>query len=335
MQKVQAYGAHEQGAALTPFNYELPDLGSDQVDIKVESCGICHSDLSVLDNEWGISSYPAVAGHEVIGIVTARGSNATTVEVGQRVGLGWFSKSCMHCRYCMGGDHNLCQTVEATILGRFGGFADVVRCNVEWAIPLPAELDAASAGPLFCAGITVFNAIVQSGIRPTQRVGVIGIGGLGHLALQFLTKWGCEVTAFTSSVEKGNEAKHFGAHYVVNSRDSAAMEGLVGKYDFILNTTNANLDWAAYINALAPKGRLHTVGAVPDPIPVPVFPILLGQKSVGASPLGSPATIQDMLSFCARHKIAPTIEPFPMAEINKAIERLRSGKARYRVVLTR
>lgn len=333
MVSVHAYAAHKKGGELVSHEYKLGALGVDQVDVKVSSCGICHSDLAMIDNEWGMSNYPVVPGHEVIGTVVAMGNHVKHLKVGQYVGLGWFSGSCMHCRYCMGGDHNLCDTAEQTIIGRAGGFADHVRCNAEWAIPLPKGINEKDAGPLFCGGITVFNPVVQYDIRPTHRVGVIGIGGLGHLALQFLNKWGCEVTAFSSTPGKEAEAKRMGAHYVVNSKDSKAMKTLAGKFDFILNTTNANLDWPSYLEALGTRGRLHTVGAVPDPIPVAAFSLIPKQRSISGSPLGSPATIQDMLEFCARHKIAPVTEHFAMKDVNKALVHLRSGKARYRVVL--
>jgi alcohol/geraniol dehydrogenase (NADP+) len=333
MTTVHAYAAQEKGGQLSPFEYTLGEIGSDQVDIEVESCGICHSDLAMIDDEWGMSQFPIVPGHEVVGTIVAAGSHVKNVKVGQRVGLGWYSGSCMHCHNCLSGDHNLCATAEQTIVGRHGGFADIVRCNSEWAIPLPETLDARNAGPLFCGGITVFNPIVQFDVRPTHRVGVIGIGGLGHLALQFLNKWGCEVTAFSSSPGKEPEAKRMGAHDVVNSKDSKAMQSMTGRYDFILNTTNANLDWPSYLNALAPRGRLHTVGVMSDPIPVHAFTLIVGQRSLSGTPLGSPATIQDMLSFCARHHILPVTEHFAMKDVNKALDHLRAGQARYRIIL--
>ncbi|WED42367.1 NADPH-dependent aldehyde reductase Ahr [Legionella cardiaca] len=333
MTKVQAYAVREKSGQLSSFDYTLGELGPEQVDIKVESCGICHSDLAMIDNEWGFSNYPIVPGHEVVGTVIATGEHVKNLKMGQRVGLGWFSGSCMYCHNCLHGDHNLCLTAEQTIVGRHGGFANLVRCNSLWAIALPDNLDANNAGPLLCGGITVFNPIVQLDIRPTQRVGVIGIGGLGHMALQFLNKWGCEVTAFSSTAAKEAEAKRMGAHYVVNSNDSKAFKKLSGRFDLILNTANANLDWPAYINMLAPRGRLHTVGAVPDPIPAPAFPLILSQRSISGSPLGSPATIQEMLEFCVRHNIEPLTEHFAMRDVNKALDHLRAGKARYRVVL--
>jgi len=274
-----------------------------------------------------------VAGHEAVGTIVAAGDRVKRVKVGDRVGVGWFSGSCMACPQCLAGDHNLCATAEQTIVGRFGAFADRVRCHWLWATPLPPALDPVKAGPLFCGGITVFNPIIQCGVQPTQRVGVIGIGGLGHMALQFLNKWGCEVLAFTSSDSKRQDALKFGAHDTVNSRDSAQMQKLAGALDFILVTANVTLDWPVIINALAPKGRLHLVGAVLEPIPVAAFSLISGQKAVSGSPLGSPSTTAKMLEFCARHGIAPVIEQFPMSRVNEALEHLRAGKARYRIVL--
>lgn len=330
---INAYAAGEPGAALEPFSYDPGPLGEGQVEIRVESCGICHSDLSMLDNEWGMTVYPFVPGHEIVGTVEAVGAGVTRVAVGDRVGLGWYSGSCMQCPACMSGDHNLCASAEQTIVGRHGGFADRVRCSQEWAIPLPAGVDAAKAGPLFCGGITVFNPIVECGVLPTDRVGVIGIGGLGHFALQFLAKWGCEVTAFTSTEAKAEQARSLGAHRIVDSRDPEALDAVAGTYDFIISSVNVELDWNRYLAALGPKGTLHVVGAVLNPMQIPAFSLIGGQKSVSGSPLGSPETTRKMLEFCARHDISAVTETFPMAEVNAALEHLRAGKARYRIVL--
>ena len=333
MRKVNAYAANSEKDTLQPFEYSLSELGPEQVDIKVNYCGVCHSDLSMLNNDWGITQYPFVPGHEVVGTVVAKGEHVKGLDVGDEVGLGWFSESCLHCDLCLDGQHNLCNTPEQTIVSRHGGFADYVRCHWLWASPIPKGLDSAKLGPMFCGGITVFNPIIQSNVLPTHRVGVIGVGGLGHLAIQFLSKWGCEVTAFTSSANKAEEAKQLGAHHIVNSREQNELEKLAGALDFILNTTNVNLPWDQYINALASNGKLHTVGVVPDPIPAPAFPLIVGQKSVSGSPLGSPATTNQMLAFCHRHDILPVTEEFPMSEVNHAFEHLKAGKARYRIVL--
>lgn len=331
---IHALAAKTPKGALERFDYDPGTLGDDQVEVAISHCGICHSDLSMLDNEWGMTKYPLVPGHEGIGTISAVGRNVKARRIGQKVGVGWNSGSCLSCLTCMSGDHNLCATAEGTIVGRHGAFADRVRCQWAWATPLPAGIDEAKAGPLFCGGITVFNPIVQLGISPLARVGVVGIGGLGHLALQFLNHWGCEVYAFTSSPAKAKEARALGAHEAVDSTSDAGLAGVKGRLDFILITANVDLNWQAYIDALAPKGKLHFVGAVLNPVPVAVFPLLVGQKSVSASPLGSPATAARMLEFCARHKIEAIVEGFKMSEVNKAVAHLRSGKARYRVVLS-
>ena len=332
MSKIRAFAALEKGAPLTPFAYEPPELAAGQVDIDVRFCGICHSDLSMIDDEWGMSAYPLVAGHEIVGTVAAVGDGVTNVQPGQLVGLGWLAGSCLVCHECLSGDHNLCTTSQATIVGRHGGFAERVRAEAAFVAPLPDGVDPRTAGPLFCGGITVFNPIIQNGIRPTDRVGVVGIGGLGHLALRFLRAWGCEVTAFSTSADKEADARELGAHHFVATREPAALAAIAGTLDMILVTVNVGLDWDAYIAALRPRGRLHIVGAVPE-VSAAVFPLLAGQKSIGGSPVGSPATVMTMLEFAGRHGVAPVTETFPMSKINDAFERLRSGKARYRLVL--
>jgi len=331
--KIRAFAAVKPKAALTPFDYTPDALGDEGVEIAITHCGICHSDLSMIDNEWGNSRYPIVAGHEAVGTISALGPHAKGLRVGQRVGLGWMAGACMHCNQCMAGRHNLCPEADQTIVGRHGGFAERVRCHWSWALPLPDALDSAKAGPLFCGGLTVFAPIVEFDIKPTDRVGVVGIGGLGHMALKFLRAWGCEVTAFTSSAGKADEARGFGAHNVVASNEAGALKRIAGSLDFILVTVNVPLDWNAMLAALAPRGRLHFVGAVLEPVPVPAFALISGRKSVSGSPLGSPATAAQMLEFCARHDISPQVEMFPMSRINAALDHLRAGKARYRVVL--
>jgi len=329
---VKAYSANEAAGSLQPFEYELGNIGYDEVDIDVSHCGICHSDLSMLDNEWQMTQFPFVPGHEIVGKIKSAGPGVTHLAVGQTVGIGWFSQSCMTCAQCMSGNHNLCPDAQGIIVGRHGGFANLVRAHKGWVIPLPEGVNAGTAGPLFCGGITVFNPIVQNNIRPTDRVGVVGIGGLGHMALRFLRAWGCEVTAFSTSPDKEDEARQLGAHHFVNSRDTGALEKLAGHFNMVLSTVNVPLPWDAYVNTLSPKGKLHLVGAVPS-VETAFFPLLIGQRSVGASPLGSPALIANMLEFAARHDIEPVTETFPMSQVNDAMEKLRSGKPRYRLVL--
>jgi len=333
---IKAWAAKTQGGALERHDYDPGPLPADEVEIAVESCGLCHSDVSLIDNEWFVSEYPLVPGHEIIGRVSKVGAHVSHLSPGDMVGVGWFAHSCLTCHTCMSGDHNMCNDakgVAAAHQGRFGGFADTVRAQGAWAVPLPEGVDAAKAGPLFCGGITVFNPIVQNNIRPTDRVGVIGIGGLGHMALKFLKAWGCEVTAFTSSEAKAEEARAMGAHRIVNSRDKEALKAEAGRFDMVLSTVNVPLKWSSYINALAPRGKLHMVGAVMEPVPVVAASLFGNQRSLTGSAVGAPATIATMLDFCARHDIAPQTEHLPMSNINAAIARLKDGDVRYRFVL--
>jgi uncharacterized zinc-type alcohol dehydrogenase-like protein len=232
----------------------------------------------------------------------------------------------------MSGNHHLCPQVQLTILDHRGGFATHVRAHWAWVIPLPEKLNVAEAGPLLCGGITVFNPLAMYA-KPTDRVGIIGIGGLGHMGVKFAAAYGCDVTAFTSSESKFDEARSFGANHVVSSRDSAAIKKLAGSFDLLISTVNVPLDWDAMINALAPNGRLHVVGGVPEPIPVAAFSLILQQRNVSGSPTGSPVAIEKMLDFASRHNILPQTEHFPMSKSNEAFARLESGKARYRIVL--
>ena len=331
---IKAYAATQAGGELKPFEYDPGPLGHNDVEIQVEHCGICHSDLSMLDNDWGITEYPFVPGHEVIGTVNAMGAGVSNLQPGQRVGLGWHAAYCMNCASCMSGDHNLCTQAQATIAGRHGGFADRVRASAASIVPLPDSIEALSAGPLFCGGITVFNPLLQFAVKPTDKVAVIGIGGLGHIALQILKAWGCEVTAFTSSDNKKAQALALGADHAINSLDAGELEAVVSQFDLLLSTVNVKLDWNAYVKTLRPKGRLHFVGASLDALDLRVMPLIMGQRSISGSPVGSPASIAKMLDFIERHKIKPVIETFPFDQVNAAIARLRSGKARFRIVLS-
>jgi uncharacterized zinc-type alcohol dehydrogenase-like protein len=331
---INAYAAQEAGGKLEPFTYEVGELKPDEVEIDVLYCGVCHSDLSMVDNEWGMSEYPLVGGHEVIGKVSSVGANVDHLKVGTAVGLGWHSAYCGHCESCHSGDENLCADAQGTIVARHGGFADKVRADAASVILVPDGIDLKSAGPLLCGGITVFNPLVQFDVKSTDKVAVIGIGGLGHIALQFLNKWGCEVTAFTSSESKREEALKLGADKTLNSRDEAEIEAAANSFDFIISTVNVKLDWNLYINTLKAKGRLHFVGAALEPLDVGAMSLIMRQRSISGSPVGSPATIEKMFEFANRHQIQPQVEMFPMSDINKAFDRLKSGDARYRIVLS-
>lgn len=330
---IKAYAAFEAGGELKPYEYDPGPLADHDVEIAVDYCGICHSDLSMLNNEWGITQYPFVPGHEVAGKISAVGKHVHKFNVGDRVGLGWHSSYCNDCNTCLEGDHNLCSSAQGTLIGRHGGFADKVRAQATSVVALPDELSSEKAGPLFCGGVTVYNPMVQFDLKPTAKVAVIGIGGLGHMALKFLNAWGCEVTAFTSSETKRTEALELGAHKTLNSRDSDELAQAANSFDLVLSTVNVKLDWANYIQTLKPKGRLHFLGAILEPVEVSVFALMGAQRSISSSPVGSPAVIGQMLEFAARHNIEPEVEVFDITDVNDAIQRLETGSPRYRVVL--
>ena len=331
---INAYAALTPGAKLTAYQYEPGPLGAHEVEIEVRYCGICHSDISIIDDDWGMSSYPVIAGHEVVGTVIQLGTAVNDLKVGQTVGLGWYADYCETCEQCQNGDENICSDLTPTIVGHHGGFADKVRANANSVIPLPDSIDLMSAGPLLCGGLTVFNPLIQFDIKPTDKVAVIGIGGLGHLALQFLKAWGCEVTAFTSQT-KLQEALTMGTHYTVDSRDSNVMAALPRKFDLILSTVNVKLDWNLYLSKLKPKGRLHFVGATMAPLDISVFNLTEAQRSISGSDTGSMQTCGKMFEFAQRHQVKPVIEIYPFEQINEAIEKLRIGNVRYRIVLAR
>ncbi len=329
---VSAFAAESAKSGFSPYEYELEEVGKDQVDIAVEHCGICHSDLSMLKNDWELTTYPFVGGHEVVGRVVAKGESVSHLQIDQRVGLGWYSGACLTCEYCLSGKHNLCPSAEATIVGRHGGFANYVRSQALWCTPLSENLAFAEAGPLFCGGITVFHPILQNKIKATDHVAVLGIGGLGHLAIQFLNAWGCEVTALSTTAEKEVEARSYGADHFVVCRDPESLKAVENTFDMLLVATNAKLDAELLMSLLKREGTLHIVGAVPE-MEVGSFQLIEHQKSITGSPLGSPALVNEMLKFCGRKDIAPATQHFPMSEINEAFEVLKKGGARYRIVL--
>ena len=333
MSLIQGLAAHAAGAELLSFKYDPGKLGLHEVEIAISHCGICHSDLHLIANDWGISQYPFIPGHEVVGLVSAVGAEVRSLEVGQRVGLGWQSNSCGVCEWCSRGMENLCPESEGTCVHRHGGYADRVRANARFVIPLPEALESESAAPLLCGGITVYNPMRTHGVNPSSRVGVVGIGGLGHLAIQFARAFGAEITAFSTSAAKEEEALALGAHHFVNSREYKAMKDVVGSLDFILSTVNADQDWGVYVAALRPTGNLCFVGVPPSPVSVHAFPLISGLRSISGNPTGSPYRIKEMLDVAARHSVKATVESFPMAQANAAIEKVKKNKVRYRAVL--
>ncbi len=333
MARIQGLAAHAAGAELLPFHYDPGELKPQEVEIEITHCGICHSDLHLIMNDWGLSQYPFIPGHEIIGTVSALGSHVRGLEKGQRVGLGWQSNSCGMCEWCVRGMENLCAQSEGTCVHRHGGYANCVRANSRFVIPIPEALASENAAPLLCGGITVYTPLRTHGVNPASRVGVVGIGGLGHLAIQFARAFGAEVTAFSTSTSKEEEARTLGAHHFVNSLDSKAMKEMAGSQDFILNTANGDQDWNCYLQALRSTGTLCFAGVPPSAVTFQAFPMISGARSISGSPIGSPAGLREMLDVAARHGVKATTELFPMAKANEALDKVKKNKVRYRAVL--
>jgi len=332
--RVDAYAAHEAGASLAPFDYEPNALGPHDVEIEITHCGICHSDLHLIDNDWQTSQYPLVPGHEVVGTVAHKGSLVTHLELGARVGVGWQCGSCLQCEWCERGDENLCSNIVETCVGRHGGFADRVRVDGRFAFAIPDPLSSEVAAPLLCGGITVYSPLRQYA-RPQSRVGIIGIGGLGHLAIRFARAFGCEATAFSSTAAKEEEARAHGAHHFVSSIDEAALKAQRESLDLIISTVNSPLNWNRYVSALRPKGVLSFVGALAEPVSVHTGMLMARSRSVTSSPIGGRFVMREMLDFAARHGVGAQVETLPMSEVNAALDRLRRNDVRYRFVLSR
>ncbi len=333
MSEIHGLAVHAAGAHLLPYKYDPGELQANEVEIKISHCGVCHSDVHLIDNDWGFSKYPFIPGHEIVGAVVAVGSGVLDRKVGERVGVGWQADSCGICEWCRQGDEHLCAKAQPTCVGRNGGYADRIRVNSRFAIPVPAVLESENVAPLLCAGITVYSPLRNHGIRPSSRVGVIGIGGLGHLGLQFAKAFGAEVTAFSTSKDKEAEARELGADHFLNTQDTGALKKVGGSFDFLLSTVSADQDWQGYMNALRPKGMLCVVGVPPSPIQIQAFSLIGAQRAISGSPTGSPRDLHEMLDVAARHGVKAITERFPMSKANDAVARVKKNQARYRAVL--
>ncbi|MEV6635995.1 NAD(P)-dependent alcohol dehydrogenase [Actinoplanes sp. NPDC051470] len=326
------YSVDKPGGPISVIEAEARPLGPREVDVRVTHCGVCNTDVSLIDNAYGISRYPMVVGHEAVGVVIGVGDEVdpSSIAVGQRVGVGAVAGSCQACEWCLSGRQNLCPRKDVTATrGGDGGFASQVRAS-DWrhVQPIPDGLDPATAAPLLCAGATVFPPLLRHGVRPIDRVAVVGVGGLGHLALQFLRAWGCHVTAISSSESKAGDARRFGAHDVVVGEEPPA-----GAFDFVLSTVPADLPWDAYLAALRPGGTLCLVGVPHGRLSFAPLGMFTGERKVAGGNVGTPSEQRAMLGFAARHGIAAQVETFPVARIDEALDRVRQGTARYRAVL--
>jgi len=331
---IQCYAARGPRQILEPFQYPASPLRPRDVEVGITHCGICHSDVHLINDEWGISRFPLVPGHEIVGVVRKAGAEVDSLKAGDRVGIGWQRSACGGCEWCLSGFDNLCPDSEAVCVGHHGGFAERIRCDSRYCFPLPDNLASENAAPLLCGGITVYSPLRHHGITANMRVGVAGIGGLGHLALQFARAMGCEVTAFSSSPAKKEEALGFGAERFVAVSDSKALKRAAGSQDFILSTVSGDIDWAGLLEALRPNGKLCLVGVSPGDLRIPPDALIGGQKTICGSMIGGRARMQEMLEFSARRGIQARTEVLPMARVNDAIRKVERNQARYRMVLS-
>jgi len=332
---INAYAAMKVKEELQKFSYDEQPLGPNDVEVNITHSGICHTDVHLIDDDFKMSAFPLVPGHEIVGTIGAKGDEVKHLDIGQRVGVGWQSGSCHTCEYCTTGQENLCNVAnQPTCLGKYGGFADRIITDGRFALPIPDELESENAAPLLCGGITVYSPLRIYQIKPHHKVGVIGIGGLGHLAVQYAAAMGCEVTAFSTSPDKETEAKKLGARNFIVSKEEEQIESVQGTLDFVLSAVTVGLDWKKYLTTLRTNGSLNFVGASPGNVEVPIIDLIFGQKSVSGSLIGGRAMIQEMLEFSARNNIKAKTEAMPMEKVNEAIKKVRDNKARYRMVLT-
>lgn len=331
--KINALASYQTGEPLKDYSFDPGQLQGYDCLIKVLACGICHSDIHMIDGDWGNSRYPLVPGHEVIGEVVELGSQVKHLKIGDRIGVGWQMSSCLQCPDCLKGNENLCDENQGLIVSGYGGFADYVKLDSRFAFPIPQGIETEAAGPLLCGGITVYSGLRYAGMSSGQEIGVIGIGGLGHLAVQFASKLGNSVTVFTTSQDKAEFAHQLGANHVVVVPRGESPPPPTRLLDIIISTVPQSLDWAAYIEYLNSDGTLTLVGVPDAPLTIPLFSLLSKRRRVMSSPIGGRGMILEMLSIADRFQIKPIIETFPLQQANEAMQKVRDNKVRYRAVL--
>lgn len=339
---VKAFGTEAADAPLHALNINRRAPRPTDVEIEILFCGVCHSDLHTARNEWHSTMYPVVPGHEIVGRVTRVGQDVTRFKAGDLAGVGVLVDSCRHCHHCQQGLEQYCEegssqaynTPDLVSGGHtFGGYSESVVVDENYVLHLPENLDLAATAPLLCAGITTYSPLRHWQAGPGKRVGVVGIGGLGHMGVKLAAAMGAHVIAFTTSRSKVEEARALGAHEVVVTREEGAMTPYAGTLDFILDTVSADHNINDYLRMLKVDGTLCLVGAPEEPLPVAPFSVIGGRKSFAGSSIGGIAETQEMLDFCAQHNITSEIEIIQMNQINEAYERLLKGDVKYRFVI--
>ncbi|MFN2450402.1 MAG: NAD(P)-dependent alcohol dehydrogenase [Candidatus Baltobacteraceae bacterium] len=342
MIKTHGYAAQTPGAALQPFSFERRELRPNDVGIDIQFCGICHSDIHQVRDEWGGSIFPMVPGHEIAGIVSEVGSAVTKFKAGDRAGVGCIVDSCRKCEACMRGLEQYCANNTPTYNGvekdgtnapTYGGYSQRIVVDENYVLRIPDALPLDAAAPLLCAGITTYSPLRHWNAGPGKKVAIVGMGGLGHMGVKIAHAMGAEVTVLSQSLSKEADGKRLGADHYYATSDPDAFTKLAGTFDLIVNTVSAELDWNQYLSLLAIDGALVVVGAPSNAIPVTAFALIGGRHALAGSGIGSIGETQEMLDFCAQHGIASDIERIPVQKVNEAYERVLKSDVRYRFVI--
>ncbi len=342
MSKTAAWAAPSVGSKLAPFAIERREPGPHDVQIDIEFCGVCHSDLHQVRDEWSGAVFPMVPGHEIVGKVSKVGSAVTRIAAGEVAGVGCMVDSCRSCAPCQHGTEQFCDkgvawTYNSTLMDKrtitYGGYSKRIVVDEKFVLRMPKGLELSAAAPLLCAGITTYSPLRQWNCKKGDRVGVVGLGGLGHMAVKLAAAMGAEVTVLSTSKAKEADARRLGAHAFESTREPATFQRLAGHFNLILDTISAAHDYNAYLGLLRPYGTMVIVGIPPEAQPVEAFSLIAGNKRLAGSLIGGIAETQQMLDFCGEHKIASDVEVIPVQKINEAYERMIKGDVRYRFVV--
>ena len=341
MLATKAYAAFDPEKPLSPFDFDRREVSENDVLIDILYCGVCHSDLHQVRNEWGGAQYPLVPGHEIVGRVTRVGSKVTKFKEGDLAGVGCFVDSCRHCPSCQEGLEQYCEKGSVGTYNSadkdgnmtYGGYSTQIVVDENYTLRVPENLELARVAPLLCAGITTYSPIMQWKIGKGHRVGIVGLGGLGHMAVKIAASRGADVTVLSTSPDKEQDARDLGAHNFSVTKDPQVMKDLRSSFDFIINTVSAPHDYNAYLNLLKRDGTMILLGAPPEPTPVAGFSLIVGRKRLAGSLIGGIAETQEMLDYCAEHTIMSDVEVIPIQDINTAYERMLKSDVKYRFVI--
>jgi uncharacterized zinc-type alcohol dehydrogenase-like protein len=329
---IKGYAARARGQTLVQIEYSPQKLNPQDVRVSVTHCGVCHTDIQAIEDYYGITSYPLVPGHEIVGTISELGLAVEGLKIGDRVGIGWQGRSCGECEWCLQGETQLCMHIEdTTVMVPYGGFSSSVIADYRFVYKLPEGMPSEFAAVLMCAGLTVYKALLPFAAKPNQKIAILGLGGLGHLAIQFAHALGFEVTAISSSPDKERQAFEFGADIFIDSNDTAGMRAAEYSQDLIVCTSNAGIPWGEVLMALKKRGQMILLG-FPD-LDFNSTNLVAHELSITGSLIGNPPIMRTMLSFAQEHNINPVVELMPMSKVNEAIEKVKTNQARYRIVL--